>query len=129
MKFWIAACPGKVYMDCGGSQGVVNVFLLKLVQDCTERCISLSSSTLFLFIYIFGLFRYGLWIFVCSLFSDNKEFDDWFLFICPELSSCDLLYIKGEMSVFGNYGYLIYIVLELVYFFEIAIFGSLRNFI
>ena len=40
-------------MDCGRSQGVVIVCLLKLVQDCTERCFCLYFSTFFLFIYIF----------------------------------------------------------------------------
>ena len=99
MKFLSAACPGKVSMDCDGSQGDVDVCLLKVVRDCTERFVCLCFSTFYLFIYKFDLVKYGLWIFFLVL-SANKEFDDWFLLLCSELSSFDLLYVEGEMSDF-----------------------------
>ena len=38
--------------------------------------------------------------FFCLVLSANKEFDDWFLLLCSELSSFDLLYVEGEMSDF-----------------------------
>ena len=52
VKFWSAACPGKGFMECDGSQGAVDVCLLKLVRDCTERFFCLYFSTFF-FIYIY----------------------------------------------------------------------------
>ena len=36
----------------------------------------------------------------CLVLSPNKESDDWFLLLCSELSSYDLLYVEGEMSDF-----------------------------
>ena len=36
----------------------------------------------------------------CLVLSANKEFDDWCLLLCSELSSFDLLYVEGEMSDF-----------------------------
>ena len=32
--------------------------------------------------------------------STSKEFDDWFLLVYSELSSCDRLYVEGEVSGF-----------------------------
>ena len=35
VKFWSAGCPGKVSMDRDTLQGAIDVFVLKLVRDCT----------------------------------------------------------------------------------------------
>ena len=67
VKFWSAACPGKVFMECDRSQGVIDVCLLKLVGDCTEMFFCLYFSIFFdLYIYLvyldmdYGFFLFGI---------------------------------------------------------------------
>ena len=57
----------------------------------------------------------------CLALSANKEFDDWCVLAFSELSSCDRLYVEGEASDFFIWIWYIY--------FEVALYGSLRNFI
>ena len=54
----------------------------------------------------------------CLVLSTNKEFDDWFLLLCSELSSFDLLYVEGEMSDFWKLRLSDIYILDLVYLFQ-----------